>query len=153
MDENDVDALLNLGELALGEDDFEGAVRHLNKAQEATGGQNGRVQELLGKAQRLLKQSKTRDYYKILSVARDADKREIKKAYRKLAQEWHPDKYSGELGPEAVEAKMAEINQAYEVLYDDGMLILTVYGVLTVDGCAPCQHLASQKVGLNEHRY
>jgi DnaJ homolog subfamily C member 3 len=120
MDENDVDALTNLGELAMGEEDFEGAVRHLNKAQEGTGGQNRRVQELLMEAQTLLKRSKTRDYYKILSVAKDADKREIKKAYRKLAQEWHPDKYSGELGPEAVEAKMAEINQAYEVLYDDG---------------------------------
>ncbi|KAI8576171.1 hypothetical protein K450DRAFT_257968 [Umbelopsis ramanniana AG] len=121
MDENDIDALSNLGELALGEEDFEGAVRLLNKAQEATGGQNRRVQELLMEAQKLLKRSKTRDYYKILRVAKDADKREIKKAYRKLAQEWHPDKYSGELGPEAVEAKMAEINQAYEVLYDDDL--------------------------------
>jgi DnaJ family protein C protein 3 len=55
-----------------------------------------------------------------LDVPKSADKREIKKAYRKLAQEWHPDKYTGELDNEEVERKMAEINQAYEVLYDDG---------------------------------
>ncbi|KAJ2960589.1 hypothetical protein NQZ79_g4078 [Umbelopsis isabellina] len=121
MDENDVDALLHLGEVSLEEEDYEKAVRHLSKAQEVSGGQNGRVREALGKAQMLLKRSKTKDYYKILDVSKSADKREIKKAYRKLAQEWHPDKYTGELEKEEVERKMAEINQAYEVLYDDDL--------------------------------
>ncbi|GAB5587712.1 hypothetical protein Unana1_02612 [Umbelopsis nana] len=121
MDENDQDALLYLGEAAIEDSDYESAVRYLTKAHDASGGQNGQVRETLGKAQRLLKQSKKRDYYKILNVSKTADKREIKKAYRKLAQEWHPDKYSGDLDSEAVEAKMAEINQAYEVLYDDDL--------------------------------
>jgi DnaJ family protein C protein 3 len=67
MDENDQDALLYLGEAAIEDSDYESAVRYLTKAHDASGGQNGQVRETLGKAQRLLKQSKKRDYYKILS--------------------------------------------------------------------------------------
>lgn len=55
---------------------------------------------------------------KFTDVSRDADSRTIKKAYRKKAHEWHPDKYSGELDKDQVESKMADINQAYEVLSD-----------------------------------
>ncbi|CAO3702444.1 unnamed protein product [Rhizopus stolonifer] len=109
-------ALTSLGEQKLNENDFEGAVRDLEKAYEIS--QQPRVRQLLQRAQQLLKQSKKRDYYKILNVDRNAEAREIKKAYRKKAQEWHPDKYSGELNREQVESKMAEINQAYEVLGD-----------------------------------
>lgn len=59
-------------------------------------------------------------YIQLVDVSRDADQREIKRAYRKKAQEWHPDKYDGDLSKEEVEKKMADINQAYEVLGDDG---------------------------------
>ena len=47
----------------------------------------------LRKAQRQLKMSKRLDYYKLLSVAKDANEKEIKKSYRTLALEWHPDKH------------------------------------------------------------
>jgi DnaJ-class molecular chaperone len=53
-----------------------------------------------------------RDYYDILGVSKNASKDELKKAYRKLALEWHPDKNKS---PEANE-KFKEINEAYEVL-------------------------------------
>jgi len=53
-----------------------------------------------------------RDYYDILGVSRDASLEEIKKAYRKLALEWHPDRNKS---PEA-EERFKEINEAYEVL-------------------------------------
>ncbi len=56
-----------------------------------------------------------KDYYKILGVERNADEREIKKAYRRLARKYHPD-----LNPQDKEAerKFKEINEAYEVLSD-----------------------------------
>ena len=54
----------------------------------------------------------TPDYYKTLGVPRNADKDEIKKAYRKLARTHHPDAGGDE-------AKFKEINEAYEVLSDD----------------------------------
>ncbi|KAI9253574.1 hypothetical protein BY458DRAFT_542019 [Sporodiniella umbellata] len=118
VDPNNADALASIGENKLNNNDFEGAVRDLEKAYEMTGQENQKIRQLLHKAQQLLRQSKKRDYYKILDISRDADQRAIKKAYRKKAQEWHPDKYSGDLNRAQVESKMAEINQAYEVLGD-----------------------------------
>lgn len=44
------------------------------------------------RTEQLKKQAKKRDYYKILGVKRTAQKKEILKAYRRLALEWHPDK-------------------------------------------------------------
>jgi len=52
------------------------------------------------------------DYYKILGVEKNATDDEIKKAYRKLAHKYHPDKSGGD------EAKFKEINSAYQVLSD-----------------------------------
>ena len=56
----------------------------------------------------------SKDYYKLLGVAKDASADEIKKAFRKLAMQYHPDRNSA---PEA-EAKFKEINEAYAVLSD-----------------------------------
>ncbi|MBV9469659.1 MAG: J domain-containing protein, partial [Abitibacteriaceae bacterium] len=56
-----------------------------------------------------------KDYYKILGIARTADEKEIKKAYRKLARQHHPDINPNNKG---AEAKFKEINEAYQVLSD-----------------------------------
>jgi len=57
----------------------------------------------------------TKDYYEILGVRKDADASELKKAYRKLAMKYHPDKNKD--NPDA-EAKFKEITVAYDVLSD-----------------------------------
>lgn len=53
-----------------------------------------------------------RDYYEVLGVSKDASADEIKKAFRRLAVQYHPDKEGGD------ETKFKEINEAYEVLKD-----------------------------------
>ncbi|MCA3276067.1 MAG: molecular chaperone DnaJ [Roseomonas sp.] len=56
-----------------------------------------------------------RDYYEVLGVARDAGEDDLKKAYRKLAMQWHPDRNQGNT---EAEAKFKELNEAYDVLKD-----------------------------------
>ncbi len=58
-----------------------------------------------------------KDFYQILGVAKSASADEIKKAYRKLALQYHPDKNKGD---KAAEAKFKEVTKAYEVLSDSG---------------------------------
>lgn len=57
----------------------------------------------------------SKDYYQILGVAKTATEHEIKKAYRKLALQYHPDKHKGN---KEAEQKFKDINQAYEVVSD-----------------------------------
>ena len=56
------------------------------------------------------------DFYKILGIKKDATDAEIKKAYRKLALKWHPDKNPN--NREEAEEKFKKINEAYSVLSD-----------------------------------
>ncbi len=57
-----------------------------------------------------------KDYYETLGVSKSASPEELKKAYRKLAMQYHPDRNKGDKG---AEAKFKEINEAYDVLKDD----------------------------------
>ncbi|GAA6063958.1 hypothetical protein JCM10212_004913 [Sporobolomyces blumeae] len=109
-DPEDVWGLVGSADQLVKDEQWEDAVRVLSDAFEKTGRSDRVVLARLQKAQRLLKQSKQKDYYKILGVARDADAKTIKRAYRKATLKAHPDKEGGS------EEKMAALNQAYEVL-------------------------------------
>ncbi|WP_456268387.1 molecular chaperone DnaJ [Kushneria sp. AK178] len=73
-----------------------------------------------------------RDYYEVLGVERGADDREIKKAYRRLAQKYHPDRNPDD---ETAAEKFREVSDAYEVLADsDKRAAYDQFGHAGVDG-------------------
>lgn len=111
MDETNEAALVYRGEKLLKAEKWDEAVAALQGAFEKSGRRSQDIMQRLQKAERLLKVSKRKDYYKVLGVPRDADERAVRKAFRKAAKENHPD-----IG--GSEEKMAALNEAYEVLSD-----------------------------------
>jgi DnaJ family protein C protein 3 len=100
------------------DDEFEAAMKTLEEAKEHHGNSE-KLQSKLHDAHTLLKRSKTKDYYKVLGVSRDADDREIKRAWRKLTMQFHPDKADKQgISQEEAQKKMSAVNEAYEVLKD-----------------------------------
>lgn len=93
---------------------WEEAVRDYKAVAESNPTEKG-IQEEIRKAEFELKKAQRKDYYKILGVSKDASEHEIKKAYRKLAIQYHPDKNRDD--PQGDE-KFKEIGEAYETLID-----------------------------------
>lgn len=90
----------------------------------ALGDQRGNhgLRQKIQRTQQAKKISERKDYYKILDVARDADKKTVKKAFRGLAKKFHPDKLDSSLTEEekvAGNARFQDINEAYSVLMDE----------------------------------
>ncbi|HKX11234.1 MAG TPA: DnaJ domain-containing protein, partial [Stellaceae bacterium] len=56
------------------------------------------------------------DFYELLGVAKGCGSEDLKKAYRKLAMQWHPDRNPGD---KAAEQKFKDLSEAYDVLKDD----------------------------------
>eukprot|EP00979_Chaetoceros_neogracilis_P004385 scaffold780_cov174-Chaetoceros_neogracile.AAC.1 len=116
-EEESLDAIFALGDALMGGDKFQEALNTFQEAMEFE--PNTREQETRAKIQKAeiaLKQSKEKNYYKILGVSRTAEKKAIKAAYRKQALEWHPDKNEDK---EKAEQMFQDISEAYEVLSDD----------------------------------
>jgi len=102
--------------VAESEENWEEAFRIWQKA----GNLNGQDHSLRQRAQRAQKRAAMaarKDYYKILGLTSSASEKEIKKAYRRLALEWHPDHKPASEKEEA-EKKFQEIAEAYDVLSD-----------------------------------
>ena len=73
-----------------------------------------------------------RDYYEVLGVSKDIEGKELKKAYRKKAMKYHPDRNPGDT---SAEEKFKELSEAYEVLSDDNKrAAYDRYGHAGVDG-------------------
>merc|ERR1712181_92407 len=107
-------------EAYLAEDMYDEAINDYRAALERDEGFS-RAKDGMAKAQKLQKQAGKRDYYKILGVKRTATEKEIKKAYKKLAMQWHPDKFQEEEDKKAAEKKFMDIAAAKEVLTDPEM--------------------------------
>ncbi|KAJ9184276.1 hypothetical protein P3X46_004019 [Hevea brasiliensis] len=111
-----LEALVQRGEAKLLIEDWEGAVQDLKSAAEKSP-QDVNIRETLMRAEKALKMSKRQDWYKILGVSKTASVSEIKRAYKKLALQWHPDKNVD--NREEAEAKFQKVAAAYEVLSDE----------------------------------
>ncbi|KFQ98780.1 DnaJ subfamily C member 3, partial [Nipponia nippon] len=120
LEPTNVNALKDRAEAYLLEDLYEEAIKDYETAQ-ANSENDQQIREGLERAQRMLKQSQKRDYYKILGVKRNARKQEIIKAYRKLASQWHPDNFQSEEEKKQAEKKFIDIAAAKEVLTDPEM--------------------------------
>lgn len=116
IDEELVEALAQRGEAKLLIEDWEGAVNDLKAAAEKSP-QDMNIREALIRAEKSLKLSKRKDWYKILGISKSSSVAEIKRAYKKLALQWHPDKNVDKR--EEAEAMFREIAAAYEVLGDE----------------------------------
>ena len=124
VDDGHVDAYMARGAARLVLEQWQDAVNDYQQAVQKDA-HNQRAQDGLRHAQAQLKISLQKDYYKELGVSRSASEREIKKAFRKLALQYHPDKLEseqreeGDRKREQAEKKFREIAEAYEVLSDD----------------------------------
>uniref|UniRef100_M4BVC9 J domain-containing protein n=1 Tax=Hyaloperonospora arabidopsidis (strain Emoy2) TaxID=559515 RepID=M4BVC9_HYAAE len=120
IDSDYAQAFAKLSEAQIGLELYEDAVRSAKRALELDDSSR-EFKEKVVQAEAALKQSKTKNYYKILGVSRNSDAKAIKKAYRKQALEWHPDKHidKDETEREAIEKRFRDIAQAYEILSNE----------------------------------
>jgi len=119
LDEKYLKALLRRAKSYMDLEQFDESVRDYETAHKMDRG-NQEVRQSLHTAKIRLKQSKRKDYYKILGVERSANDDEIKKAYKKRALATHPDRHASatEAEKKEQENKFKELGEAYDVLSD-----------------------------------
>merc|ERR1712071_612981 len=116
--EETIPALFVLGDAETEAEQFDEALRTFRRALEIAASDEDKqsAQKKVQEAEVALKQSKEKNYYKILDVPRNADKKQIKKGYKDMAMKWHPDK-NPDIEEEAPK-NFIEVAEAYEVLSD-----------------------------------
>ena len=117
LNENYTKAYIRRGSSYVELEQYEDAMRDYSKAHELDK-DDEQVAQKLKEVRKLYKQSKKKDFYKILGVERNASTDEIKKAYKKLAMQWHPDRYMDEEEKKNAENKFKDITEAYSILSD-----------------------------------
>lgn len=111
-------AYVRRGNIQTALEDYDEALQSYFKAKELSPSYQN-IDDFIGTAQSNLKQKKKKDYYKILGIEKNATEDQIKKAYRKAALRWHPDKNSEtEEQKREAEKMFRDINEAYSVLSD-----------------------------------
>lgn len=88
--------------------------------------------KLLKRAQKAQAEADKFDPYKELDLDRQASEKDIKKAYRKLALDLHPDKYQGTESEAEVRDRFARVNRAKEILLDEGNFLFLFFLVVVV---------------------
>ncbi|KAI6656673.1 DnaJ-like protein subfamily C member 3 [Oopsacas minuta] len=112
---NDINVICDRADQYIDSDMLDEAMKDFRNAKEIDP-HFKRAADGLDRVLKLQKQAGKRDYYKILGVKRTAGKKEIMKAYRQLAQEWHPDMFPDPIEKERAEKKFIDIAAAKEVL-------------------------------------
>lgn len=116
--EKNIAAYITRGDAKIAAEMWQDAINDMTEATNID--QSSReARDALNKAQTEKKKAERKDYYKILGVPKSADDRAIKKAFRKLAVLWHPDKHTGEEAKAAAEAEFTTIVEAHDVLSDE----------------------------------
>eukprot|EP00331_Platyophrya_macrostoma_P002565 CAMPEP_0176419818 /NCGR_PEP_ID=MMETSP0127-20121128/8265_1 /TAXON_ID=938130 /ORGANISM="Platyophrya macrostoma, Strain WH" /LENGTH=509 /DNA_ID=CAMNT_0017800351 /DNA_START=58 /DNA_END=1587 /DNA_ORIENTATION=- len=122
-------AYFRRGEIKILLEDFEDAVRDFKKVHQLDPQYAG-IREKIHETEKAAKKAARKDYYKILGVSKEATEEEIKKAYKKGALKWHPDKNNeSEEAMKLAEKNFKDLQEAYSVIsdpkkrqqYDSGM--------------------------------
>jgi DnaJ family protein C protein 7 len=95
-------------------------MQHEDDEEEGEGKKSFDVRSKIKQVRAAIKQAKRKDLYKIIGVARDADEKDISRAYKKCALLYHPDRQSGKTEEERTAAveKFKAVGEAYEILSD-----------------------------------
>lgn len=110
------DLICDKADLLADKEDYNEALKLYQESQKMR--QSKRARDGVEKMKRLQKQSKKRNYYKILGVDRNASEDEINRAYRKLAAKWHPDRHQEAEAKKKAEKTFMDIADAKAVLTD-----------------------------------
>ena len=118
LNENYIKAYMRRGNIYMALNMYEEAKYDFQKVKDAEPSNRDAV-KLLEEAKKKEKIAKKRDYYKILDLKPDANETDVRKAYKKLALKWHPDRNNeSEEQKKMAEKTFRDINDAYSVLSD-----------------------------------